>query len=115
MKKRLFVLIAILIVMASLSYAESVDYSSMSFEDLSELKARIDVEYYSRPEADVLRLSKGVYVVGEDIPAGMLYFRVAEADIDNVRCKYEIYPDLNSFNTIDDSTNYLSGYVFTGR
>lgn len=50
--------------------AESIDLSALTWEELLELKAAITMEQLSRDEWQEVEVPQGVYVVGEDIPAG---------------------------------------------
>lgn len=50
--------------------AEDIDLSSLSWEELLELKAAITMEQLTRDEWEEVEVPQGVYKVGEDIPAG---------------------------------------------
>ena len=49
MKRILLNLIGLLLI-ANLATGESIDFSSMEFDDLAKLKHDLDLEYNSRPE-----------------------------------------------------------------
>ena len=67
--KKLIVLFVILL-MTCPAIASDIDLSSMSDEDLKALKMEVDLELYSRENAETITLYKGVYVVGSDIEPG---------------------------------------------
>lgn len=50
--------------------ADGIDLSSLSWDELIALKADINRELMSRDEWEEVEVPQGVYVVGEDIPAG---------------------------------------------
>lgn len=50
--------------------AQEVDLAALSWEELVELKAKINLELLTRKEWQEVEVPQGVYVVGEDIPAG---------------------------------------------
>lgn len=58
--------------------AEEIDLSALTWEELLDLKARITMEQLTRDEWQEVEVPQGVWVVGEDIPAGKW----------TVRCSY---------------------------
>lgn len=68
MKKIVAFVLALLLLIPS-AFAE-VDLSSYSYEQLLELYRSVQQEIISRPEWKEVTVPKGVYVIGEDIPAG---------------------------------------------
>lgn len=67
-------LLALVLVFAALSVsccAETIDLSAMSFIELRTLQQRIAEELVKRPEWDGVKVSKGYWRVGTDIPAGV--------------------------------------------
>lgn len=62
----------------SLCTAADVDLTNMDVDALIALRASINAELTSRPEASPFRLNPGLYLVGEDIKAGK-YYVAAEA------------------------------------
>lgn len=75
MKKLFAVLLTctLLLSFSLLGYADSLDFVSMTYEQLAELKRVIDKEYYARPEAEPRILAPGQYIVGQDIEPGTYY------------------------------------------
>ena len=72
MKKLLSILFALAITMSlgTSVFAESIDLSALSWEELLDLKAAITLEQFSRDEWQEVEVPHGVYKFGEDIPAG---------------------------------------------
>lgn len=72
--KRIFSLslaVVMLICLAFItSYAEGIDLSALSFDELKALEQQIIKEMISRPEYKEVTVPLGTYKVGEDIPAG---------------------------------------------
>ena len=62
--------LAIFLAVTAAAFADGVDLSSMTWEELLELKAAITLEQWSRDEWEEVEVPQGVWVVGEDIPAG---------------------------------------------
>ena len=73
MKYSVFFLLIVMLVLYSISgFTESngMDLTTWSFQELMEMKTRIDAELFSRPEANALRLPMGDYLVGRDLQPG---------------------------------------------
>lgn len=62
--------LAIFLAVTAAAFADGVDLSSLTWEELLELKAAITLEQWSRDEWEEVEVPQGVWVVGEDIPAG---------------------------------------------
>ena len=73
MKRIITVIVIIFLLIIPLALADSPDYSSLSFEELQNLKNAVDLEYNSRPESEGIELKEGVYIVGIDILPGKYY------------------------------------------
>lgn len=74
MKRMLLTLMALALLMsAACAVAETTDLSQMTFEELADLRARIDAEMLLRPEAEDMVLGVGEYVVGRDLMPGSYY------------------------------------------
>ena len=50
--------------------AEEIDLTTLTWEELLELKSAITLEQLTRDEWEEVEVPQGVYKVGEDIPAG---------------------------------------------
>ena len=68
MKKLLCILL--LVCMTATAAAESVDLSGLSYADLVVLKDRINLAIWNSQEWQEVEVPQGLWIVGEDIPAG---------------------------------------------
>lgn len=82
--KRLFILFLTTLILAGSAAADPVDLSGMSFEDLVALKDRINLAIWNSQEWQEVTVPAGVWVVGEDIPAGHWTIRPLPNDYVNV-------------------------------
>lgn len=76
--KRILIIILVLCLIMPVCFAESVDLSAYSYEELEALKSRIEAEMKTRPEWPGVYVPAGVYVVGEDIPEGTYSVRLTD-------------------------------------
>ena len=60
--------------------ASAAKISEMTYEELIQMRQRIDREIVSRPEWKEVTVPAGIYKVGEDIPAGTYSIRLPNAD-----------------------------------
>ena len=68
--KRLFCLIACVCFLCASAFAESIDLSHLSFEELFKLQSEIAKEIITREEWKQSIIPVGQWVVGKDIPQG---------------------------------------------
>lgn len=68
--KRILVLVLAAMLLVCSAYAEGIDVSGMSFEELVALKEQINLAIWSSEEWQEVEVPQGVYVIGEDIPSG---------------------------------------------
>lgn len=68
MKKLVFLFI--LLFSISPAFSENIDLSGLSYEELVILRDRIDIAMWQSKEWKEVTVPAGVWVVGEDIPAG---------------------------------------------
>lgn len=103
MKKLLCILsaLAIALSLAAPAAAENIDLTALSWDELLELKARITMEQLTRDEWQEVEVPQGVYVVGEDIPAGKW----------TVRCKTGSRLRLAWSKALDESGHDIDFYV----
>ena len=74
-KKRTLMLIAVLLMFTASAYAEEMDLSRLTFEQLTALRTKINLEMQTRPEGQEIILSNGgTFVVGEDLQPGTYSF-----------------------------------------
>lgn len=91
-------LISILLVAVLLSvpvYAD--DYSSMTIEELVELRNEIDREINSRIAGDSGQIGEGIYQVGKDFKAGS-YIYLFPGTGDSIHSAISLYKDEEAFN-----------------
>lgn len=67
--RKLFVLLLALLMIGT-AVAEGIDLSSMSYEDLLELRQQVDAAIWASDGWQEVQVPAGVYVIGEDIPSG---------------------------------------------
>ena len=68
MKKVIAIALALILIGAA-AYA-AIDLSGMSFDELLELRAQVDAALWASDGWQEVDVPRGVYIVGEDIPAG---------------------------------------------
>lgn len=73
--KKLLAITMILVCMATLATADSIDLSGMSFDELISLRNQLNEEIIGRPEWKEVTVPAGDWVVGQDIPAGVYGIR----------------------------------------
>ena len=64
------VIAMLLLAITPIARAESVDLSTLSYEELITLNTQIQTEIMSRPEFKTVLVPPGAYKVGDEIPAG---------------------------------------------
>lgn len=67
--KKLAIVLIVACLLCSVAVAE--DFSSMSFDELLELRNKLNAEIMSRPEWKEVEVPSGIWTVGIDIPAGI--------------------------------------------
>ena len=101
MKKLLIILLSVFMAV-SFAYSESIDLSGLSYEELVALKDRIDLAIWNSQEWQEVEVPQGLYVVGQDIPAGTW----------TIRCAIDHYSVVRFGDTLDPNgkeikiTNY---------
>ena len=88
-------LVLAILMLLSIAIADIPDYSSMSFDELDEMKKALDYEYNSRPEANGIPLTEGEYLVGRDIKPGQFYVAVITPDKYFNTIGMSVYPKNN--------------------
>ena len=68
--KRFFLVFLSLLLLSGVSAADPVDLSGMSFDELVELRDQINLAIWNSQEWQEVTVPAGVWVIGEDIPAG---------------------------------------------
>ena len=107
MKRFLCVLLACL--MITPAFAESVDLSSLSFDELRTLQSRISQELITRPEWKNVSVPPGLYKVGVDIPAGDWCLKCGNTSVGYVYLRYG--KNINESGTEVGSPKEWYGYI----
>ena len=89
--------------------ASEPDVEGMDFSALSELKQRVDAEYYSRPEAEPFTVVEGYYTVGQDINPGHYYVATVTPDKDGYGVRMHVYVDKAQFDS--RPSGYYGEYI----
>lgn len=77
MKKAVCAILMFLLAFPALAFAD-VDLDGMSFDQLVELRERVDLAIWKSDGWQEVEVPKGVYEVGKDIPEGKWTIRAAE-------------------------------------
>ena len=64
--------------LACVASAEAIELSGMSFDELVALKEQIDLAIWNSQEWQEVEVPQGVWVVGQDIPAGKWTIKAAD-------------------------------------
>ena len=75
--KRFFVILIVLLLCPVFAFAE-VDLSSMNYNELVNLKDQINLAIWNSDTWQEVEVPQGVWVVGEDIPAGKWTIKAAD-------------------------------------
>lgn len=75
--KRLFVLLLAAIFLSGSAAADPVDLSGMSFDDLVALRDQLNLAIWNSQEWQEVTVPAGLWIVGQDIPAGHWSIHVA--------------------------------------
>ena len=73
-----FLLIVFAIMMTCGACAEGIDLSGMSLDELVALKEQINLAIWNSEDWQEVQVPQGVYVIGEDIPAGKWTIKAVE-------------------------------------
>ena len=71
---------------------ESIDLSSFSFNELIDLKERIDIAIWNSNEWQEVKVPQGLYCVGIDIPAGHWFIEALPDKYAEVKIGTELTP-----------------------
>lgn len=97
MKKIVTMLLLALLIACSAAYAEGIDFSSMSTDELLALREELNAEIESRIGVEAETINKGIYTVGEDIKAGTYTISYKEGGF-----TFQVF----TFSTVDDFNAY---------
>ena len=76
--KRIVVLVLVLLCWVGVGSAEIHDLSGMSYDELVALKEQINLAIWSSQEWQEVEVPQGVWIVGQDIPAGKWTIKAAD-------------------------------------
>lgn len=68
--KKLLLVLSLLLAVTICAHAEDIDLSGLSYAELVALKDRINLAMWESDEWQEVIVPQGVWIVGEDIPAG---------------------------------------------
>ena len=78
--KKLLCVLCIAALLCSCAFAEDIDLSGLSFQELEALRNRCLLEMMQRDEWQEVEVPAGVWEIGVDIPAGHWSFRAGKQD-----------------------------------
>ena len=95
--------------------ASETDVKGMDFSALTELKQKVDAEYYSRPEAEPFPVAEGYYTVGQDIAPGRYYVATVVPNEDGYGVRMHVYVNKAQFDSRPSGNygEYISDDYFT--
>ena len=109
MKRFLAILVLVFMVVSS-AYAEDIDLSGLSFDQLVQLQTRITMEMMQRDEWQEVTVPEGIYLVGRDIPAGKWNVKSSDPNSSfRINWSKALGADKNSLEH-DDTYNFHSEY-----
>lgn len=76
--KRIVTLLLVLLCMVGVASAETPNLSGMSFDELVALNDQINLAIWNSQEWQEVEVPQGVWVVGQDIPAGKWTIKAAD-------------------------------------
>lgn len=103
MKKICLLVVAVLLVSILSGFAEGIDLSGMSDEELKRLSDQVRVEITNRGLARSGDFGPGVYVVGKDIAAGTYEISTKE-----MYAWYTIFPSQDVYSAFIDLSKLVS-------
>lgn len=109
MRKGAVLLLTGCLVFSTPVLAAETDVVGMDFSTLSELKQKVDAEYYSRPEAEPFSITEGYYTVGQDLNPGRYYVATVTPDEDGYGVRMHVYVDKAQFDA--RPSGYYGDYI----
>lgn len=88
--KKLISVLLLLCMLTAPAFAE-IDLSSLSFDELVELRQKCQSEMMSRTEWKEVQVPQGVWQVGKDIPAGDWIIKCADVGRENVNMRICVF------------------------
>ena len=109
MKRAAVVLMTGCLLFSTPVLASETDVTGMDFTALSELKQKVDAEYYSRPEAEPFSVAEGYYTAGKDIAPGRYYVATVLPNEDGYGVRMHVYADKAQFDA--RPAGYYGDYI----
>lgn len=109
MKKAILAAALALALLFSAATGAETDIQNMDFDALSKLKQTVDAEFASRPEAGVLTLVPGQYVVGRDLKAGRYLMMCNDPSYKRNYARLHVYKDEAQF--AERPAGYYGEYI----
>lgn len=78
-------------------YDKNTDISSLSFDELISLRQQIDMAIWASDGWQEVEVPSGVYIVGEDIPAGRWTINISDNHSDIPVCAFAVYGTPDDF------------------
>lgn len=103
MKK--FLAFLLMFLMVSPVFAESIDLSRLSYDELVALKDRIDLAIWQSEEWQEVTVPQGIYIVGKDIPAGHW----------TIKCAGTYFANIEVCDTIDSTGKDVNPYSYSSK
>ena len=104
MKKLFIVLLIVLLAFPPLSFADSIDLSNLSFDELVSLREEINLALWKTEEWQQVTVPAGTYIIGKDIPAG--HWTIKPAKDSTCLIGYFITADFSGKEPADPLNDY---------
>ena len=82
--KRFFCFLLVLVLLPVISLADLPDLSGLSYDELVQLRDRINLAMWNSEEWQEVTVPQGTWIVGEDIPAGHWTIKCADVNRNHV-------------------------------
>ena len=102
MMKKFLVCLMVLSMVWTVSFAEEIDLTAMSMDELYILRQRIDSEIHSRYQVSEGVLYPGIYVVGKDIKPGFYLIECVEVTDAELLTHENPQIVIDTYNSVDD-------------
>ena len=104
--KKLCTVLIVLALLCPVVLAEGVDLSGMSYEELLDLRAAVDEAIWASDGWQEVEVPGGVYVIGEDIPAGRW-----SVSTKSLMTSFTLYPQKSDYT--DQTYEYITMQILS--
>lgn len=115
MKKVITIVIALILAMTACATAEDIDLSGLTLDELIALRQRITMAMWETEEYQEVIVPPGIWIVGEDIPAGTWTIKCADINSSNAdlsRCYFKYgYTLKEDGNDIKSASTFYDYFV----